>query len=479
MRTNFRSLHEQVVLYWKRLNIALKRKTGLKSKIKLNLIVKYIVKTYNTNKLIVFRIIMISIDARLAVHRNKPFFTRVITDALDKHRERLISEGLTPIRFDVGDPTEQHPRINEALIEYLKQDPKHAYGHIAGECSYREAAGRHMASRFNVDSINYNGPIQDLELCALPGSSDGIFKTICFALGDGILLLPFPGYPAYYDDAYVAGYRDMKSSSDKKVFPYFVNPENDFMPDIEEIYNSLGTDKSKVKAILINYPSNPTGAIADLKYYEKLVDFARRNGISIISDAVYAELYTPGSEPPHSILEIKGAKDVAIEFHSQSKTHGITGLRMGWAAGKKSLIGWILHLIGSDNISSTPIFIQKAAEQLLNNDDGYSEKMRREYHLRRGVLREGLQSAGWKIVRDEGNVGSFYEWAQIPDGKTSLAYSLELIEKKGIAGIPGTLFSDEDLAPGSKKHGEGFMRFALLQTVDKTREAIRRLTTSY
>ena len=419
---------------------------------------------------------MISIGHNLAPYRNKPFFTGGITDELATHEARLTREGLPPIRFDRGDPTEQHPKINAALIEYLKTDPKHRYGHIAGEGFYRQAASEYMARRFGVDNINFNGNDQELELCALSGSNDGIFKTICFVLGEGIMLLPFPGYPGYYDAAYEAGYRDITSTSNKRVLPYFVTPENNFRPDIEKIYDGLGTDRTKVRAIFINYPSNPTGAKATLEYYEKLVDFARRKGILIISDAAYTELYSPGSEPPCSILEIKGAKDVAIEFHSQSKSHGITGLRLGWVTGNKLVIARMMHLTSIDNICAGPILIQKAGAEVLNDDDGYTERMRRQYQSRREVLREGLQSNGWKIVSDASNIGTFYEWAGVPDGKTSLAYALELIRKSGVVMIPGTLFSDNDLAPGSLAYGEGFMRLALLQSVEKTKEAIDRLS---
>lgn len=419
---------------------------------------------------------MVSIAHALAPYRKKSFFTKVITDTLAANHNRLVSKGLEPIRFDRGDPTEQHPRINSALVEVLKTNPKHRYGNIAGETFYREAAGKYLARRFRVDNINYNGSDQKLELCVLPGSNDGIFKTICHILDEGIILLPFPGYPAYYDDAYEAGYRDINSPSTKRVLPYFVAPENNFMPDIEEIFGDLGADKTKVRAIFINYPSNPTGAKATLEYYEKLIAFARRKGILIVSDAAYVELYSPDSEPSHSILEVKGAKDVAIEFHSQSKTYGITGLRLGWVAGNKLVISRMMHLTSIDNICSAPILIQQGGAEILNNDDGYTDRMRKEYHMRRETLREGLQANGWRIVSDLNNIGTFYEWVGIPDGKSSLPYALELIKQKGIAGIPGILFSDSNLAPGSEVYGEGFMRIALLQPIEKIREAIIRLS---
>jgi LL-diaminopimelate aminotransferase len=283
------------------------------------------------------------------------------------------------------------------------------------------------------------------EILPLIGSKDGI-SHIPFALINpkDRVLVPDPGYPVYHSSTIFA---------EGVPVPVPLLSENRFLPDLKKI------DPKGAKLFFVNYPNNPTAATADTSFLSELVDFAKENNLIICFDAAYSEIYFDGIKPP-SILQIKGGKDVAIEFHSLSKTYNMTGWRIGFACGNKNLIASLGKL--KTNLDSG-IFgaVQYAGIKALLGDQSCVQASRKLYERRRDVLVEGLKGCGFKVHKPQ---ATFYLWAGIEG--SSMDFTERLIKDSGVVVTPGLGFGE---------YGEGFIRFALTSDEEKLEEAVERI----
>jgi LL-diaminopimelate aminotransferase len=234
--------------------------------------------------------------------------------------------------------------------------------------------------------------------------------------------------------------------------------KNGFLPDFKSIPAEI---LKKAKVIYVNYPNNPTGAVAEKSFYADLVKFARTHGLMVVSDVAYSEMSYDGYRPM-SLLEIDGARDVCIEFHSLSKTYNMTGWRVGWACGNKRLVAGLAKV--KSNIDSG-IFsaLQLCAVDALKDDHGHIARMNALYQQRRDVLVDGLNGLGWKVSKPK---ASFYIWAKVPGNSSSIDFAAKVLEQADIVVTPGVGFGSS---------GEGYVRFALTVAQERLSQAVDRL----
>jgi LL-diaminopimelate aminotransferase len=320
----------------------------------------------------------------------------------------------------------------------------HVYPPYEGIKIFRQAIADFYKRRFTVD-LNPDG-----EVIALIGSKEGI-AHICLAVLDpgDLLLVPDPGYPVYTAGAVLAG---------AETYAMPLLPENGFLPDFSKIPEDVA---KRAKMMFLNYPNNPTAATATLEFFKEAVDFAKKNDIIICSDNSYTEIFFDGYRPP-SILEVEGAKDVAAEFFSLSKPYNMTGWRIGALVGNKDIVNALLT-IKKNLDSGTFTAVQEAAAIALNEGDDFIEEMRSVYDKRMNKMIPILQEMGIKVEKPK---GSFYIWAPVPEGMTSMQFTKELLDRTGVIVTPGTGFG---------KYGEGFFRISLTQPEHRIDEAVERL----
>jgi LL-diaminopimelate aminotransferase len=234
--------------------------------------------------------------------------------------------------------------------------------------------------------------------------------------------------------------------------------------------SAQGLDASNIKALIINYPSNPIGATAPFSFYEEAVTFCRKHGIALISDVAYSEMYFAGEEAPHSILEVPGAKELAIEFHSLSKPYAMTGWRIGFAVGNAQLVELLANV---KSTADSGIFkaLQKTAAFALNSPecDQYIQDVNKIYEENQALTLKGFEKLGWPITELNPPRATFYLWLPIPPRYTSCEqFTKELLETSGIVAVPGTAFGPS---------GEGFIRLSLVLPKEQLEEVTNRMET--
>lgn len=277
-------------------------------------------------------------------------------------------------------------------------------------------------------------------------------------------MVPDPGYASYVDAIKICG-----------GYPYAMRlaPENNYRPDFEVMLADMrtqGITPDRIKGLILNYPSNPIGALAGLDYYQKAVDFCRKYNILLISDVAYADVYFPGEEPPHSVLEVSGAKDITIEFHSLSKPYATTGWRMGFAVGHQDAIDALERVKGTVD-SGLFKAIQKAAAFAMNSPEcvDFVMAQNRQYQTNQEAMLNGMKSLGWPVDAILPPKATFYLWMPIPPRFQSAAqFCTELLETSGVVAVPGTAFG---------QYGEGFFRMSLVDTPKQLEEVIHRMKT--
>lgn len=366
---------------------------------------------------------------------------------IDRKKKAAIAAGRPILNLGIGDPDKPTPQfIINALTEAVQDPSTHQYALDEGDPKLRQTIAAWFKGRFGVELDPKS------EVLPTIGSKEAIahFPLAVANPGD-VVLYTEPGYPVYRSSAIFAG-------AEPVAMPLVA--ENNFLPDL----NAIPADKLKrARMMFINYPNNPTSTVATAEFYRQVVDFARRHNIIIAQDAAYTELYFDEADKPQSILQTPGAKEVAIEFHSFSKTFNMTGWRLGWACGEASLVA-ALQKMKSNLDSGIFTAIQRAGIIAL---EGYARPelpaMRQMYRQRRDVLVAGLRSVGL-----EPNVppATFYVWVRCPRDITSLEMVAALLEKCDIVATPGVGFGPS---------GDGYVRFALTVDVPKIEEAVERI----
>lgn len=364
---------------------------------------------------------------------------------IDKMKKEAATSGRDIIDLGVGDPDTPTPmHIIESLYKSA-QDPKnHKYALNYGLSELRTEMANWYKQRF---SVNLD---PDTEVLPLLGSKEGIAHIpLAFINPGDVVLVPDPSYPPYISGTVFAG-------GICHLMPLL--EQNKFLPNLDKIDFQVS---KRAKIMFLNYPNNPTTAVADEKYLKKVVDFAKEYNIIVCHDAAYSEIYFDDCKPK-SFLEIEGAKDVGVEFHSLSKTYNMTGWRIGFASGNKEIIK-ALGSIKSNIDSGIFQAVQFAGIVALKTDESHINEMNQIYQERRDVLVDGLNSMGWKVTKPK---ATFYVWMPVPPGFTSTELTKLLLEKCDIITTPGVGFGH---------NGEGYVRMALTVPKERLQEAIDRI----
>jgi len=364
---------------------------------------------------------------------------------IDNMKQEALKKGVDLIDLSIGDPDIQTPgHIVEAMKKAVEKPENHRYPSSSGMLSFREAAADWLKARFGVKL----DPAK--EVVSVIGSKEAV-GHLPFAFVDpgDVVLVPTPGYPVYAIGTMFAG-------GQSHFMPLL--EKNAYLPDFGAIPEDI---LKKAKLMWLNYPNNPTSALATREMFIEAIEIARKYDIVIAHDSAYSELYFDGRRPM-SFLEIEGAMDVGIEIHSLSKTYNMTGWRIGFAAGNSEIIGALANI--KSNLDSGAFqAIQEASIAAFNTDESVLEDLRKTYEARRDALYDGLTAAGFSVNKPG---ATFYLWCRVPEGFDSAGYSAHLLEKAGILATPGNGFGEP---------GEGYIRFALTVGVERIKEAVERI----
>lgn len=365
---------------------------------------------------------------------------------IDKAKREAIAQGRDIINLGIGDPDQGTPQhIVDAMKQAVQDPANHHYAMDASLPALRQEIVSWFQGRFQV-------PLDpDKEIYPLIGSKEGLAHLPLGIINPGDkVLLTDPAYPAYRASLLFAG---------AKIMELPLKESKGFLPDIKRV-----AELKNIKCMYINYPNNPTAATATREFYEELIAVAKDRGIIIVSDMAYSEIYYEDQKPV-SILEIDGAKDVAIEFHSLSKTYNMTGWRIGWACGNPKLIA-ALAKVKSNYDSGIFQAIQLAAIAAFKTPAEELGDLRRMYEERRDALVNGLRAYGWKIPPPK---AAFYVWAKLPKkfNGDSMAAAKAFLDDADIVATPGVGFGPA---------GEGYIRMALTVDKDRITEATQRLS---
>lgn len=376
------------------------------------------------------------------VKRLPPYVFAEVNDMKAQAR----AAGADIIDLGMGNPDmPPAPHIVEKLVETAQNPRAHRYSNSRGIPGLRKALAAYYERRFGVEIDPEREAIVTL------GSKEGLANLAQAITSPGdVLLVPNPSYPIHQFGFIIAG-------GSARHVP--VTPDGDLIAALERaVIHSV----PKPIALILNYPSNPTALTADLDFFAEVLDFCRHHNIYVLSDLAYAEIYFDG-DPPPSILQIPGAKDIAVEFTSCSKTYSMPGWRIGFAAGNPRLIAALARVKSYlDYGAFTPV--QVAATAALNGPQDCIDEVRQIYKERRDVLIESMERAGWSIPSPP---ATMFAWAPLPPAFAemgSLAFSKRLLEEAELAVSPGIGFGE---------HGEGYVRIALCENTHRIRQAAR------
>lgn len=363
---------------------------------------------------------------------------------LDKQKAKERAKGKDLIDLSIGSPNVPPPKeAIDALIKAMKDPQNHRYSSFEGDPEFKAAVIDWCKKQYAVD-------VKENEVIELLGSKEGIVH-FCFAfLNEGdTVLTPSPAYPAHFRGPILAG-------AEPIILPTI--EKNGYLPDLDIIDPAIA---QKAKILFISYPTNPTAAVAPRSFFEKAVAFAKKYDLILIHDFAYAEIYFEGKKPI-SCLSIPGAKEVCIEFHTLSKTFGMSGWRSGFAVGNAKLIASLRSM--KTNLDYGPFSaVIKASIAALKVKKDYLDNMRATYQKRRDIMVEGLKELGWNIKKP---TASMYLWIPVPDGFDASSFTDHLIEKTGVVVSPGVGFGEL---------GEGYIRISLVDTEARLKEAIARM----
>lgn len=364
---------------------------------------------------------------------------------IDNRKRAALARGVDLIDLGIGDPDIPTPAvIVKKLIESANKPVNHRYPNSSGMPEFRAAVADWYKRRFNVNL----DPGQ--EVVSLIGSKEGIGNmAVAFVDPGDIVLVASPCYPVYHIGTAFNGGRN-----------YFLplRRENHFLPDLDSIPFEVAR---QAKLLWLNYPNNPTAAVAGKDFFSKVIDFANRHNIIVCHDAAYTEMGYDGYRPM-SFLELDGAKEVGIEFHSLSKTFNMTGWRIGMAVGNANLVAGLAQ--AKSNLDSG-IFqaVQEAGIEALRLGDALVEPARKIYQERRDTLVDGLRAIGLECDKPQ---ATFYVWVSAPKGLSSTEFTAKLLDEAGVVTTPGNGFGAA---------GEGYVRFTVCIDKERLKEVSERI----
>jgi len=363
---------------------------------------------------------------------------------LDELKARAREQGLDLIDLGMGNPDGATPQpVVEAAIAALQNSANHGYPPFEGTLSFRRTITSWYQRRYAVDLD------PDSEALPLLGSKEGLAHlAIAYVNPGDLVLVPSPAYPAHFRGPLIAG---------GKVHSLILKPENDWLIDLTAIPDAVA---KQAKILYFNYPSNPTAATAPREFFEEIVAFARKYEILLVHDLCYAELAFDGYQPT-SLLEIPGAKEIGVEFHTLSKTYNMAGWRVGFVVGNRHIIQGLRTL--KTNLDYG-IFaaLQSAAETALQLPDVYLHEVQARYRRRRDFLIDGLAQLGWDIPKTK---ATMYLWVPCPVGMGSTDFALSVLQQTGVVVTPGNAFGVA---------GEGYVRMSLIVDCDRLQEVLHR-----
>ncbi len=372
----------------------------------------------------------------------KPYFYA----ALNEKIAALKARNVDVIRLDMGSP--DLPPVDfiiEALAKSARRPDTHGYAQAGGSNAFKNAVAAYYKNRFHVD-LDPNK-----EVLGLIGSKEGIFNLSQVVLNPGdVSLVPDPGYPAYTAGGIIAG---------AEIYPLPLLKANEFLPDLDSIPANV---LKRAKLLFLNYPNNPTGAIAPFEFFQKAVDFGRKHGIIVAHDAPYVDVCFDSYIAP-SLMQVPGAKEVAVEFNSLSKAYNMGGWRVGMVVGNPALISY-LFTYKSQIDSSQFGPIMDAGVAALTGDQSWLEERNGIYQHRRDIVLAGLRQAGFHVDTPP---AAIYVWAHLPEKfPDSVDFCARLLEETGVSTTPGVIFG---------KYGEGYLRISLGTATDRIKEAVGRI----
>jgi len=362
----------------------------------------------------------------------------------DKLKAEARKRGADLIDLGLGSPDiPPPPEVIEEMISALRDPANHRYPPFEGSHEFKQAIISWMKRQYNVH-------VNDEEVVILIGSKEGLIHLQLAYLNPGdSTLVPMPAYPAHFRGAILAG-------AEPVVLP--TTEKTGYIPNLKIIDEAIA---KRAKMLILSYPTNPTGATAPKEFFEEAVAFAKKYDLLLVHDFAYAELYFDNQKPP-SILTIPGAKDVAIEFHTLSKTFGMAGWRCGFAVGNKKFIESLMKIKTNLDYGLFAA-IQKASIKALTINNGYIDNVRATYQRRRDLVVERLKDLGWNISKPK---GAMYVWFPVPKGFNSYDWMIYLMEKVGVVLTPGIAFGEL---------GEGYARISLIDSEDNLNKAFDRM----
>ncbi len=357
-------------------------------------------------------------------------------------------DGVDVIDFGMGNPDLATPQpIVDKLCEAAQDQRNHRYSQSKGVYNLRREIARHYERRFNVDLD------PETEAAVVIGTKEGLAHLALAIIDEGdVALVPDPTYPIHMYSVVLAG---------GSVITFPLKAEDDFVPDlarhVQDIY-------PKPKVVIVSFPHNPTGAVVDLAFFQEVVDYAKRHDIIVVHDLAYADIVFDGYEAP-SVLQAKGARDVAVEFYSLSKSHSMAGWRIGFAVGNRRIVDALARI---KSYYDYGIFapIQVAAIIALRTDEELIRDTAQTYKRRRDTLIEGLRRIGWEVPVPR---ATMFVWAPVPDEYRemgSIEFSRFLLEEAEVCVSPGVGFG---------QRGDDYVRFALVENEDRIRQAVRQM----
>lgn len=363
---------------------------------------------------------------------------------LDELKAKAREQGLDLIDLGMGNPDGATPKpVVEAAIEALRNQDNHGYPPFEGTANFRRAITNWYHRRYDVNLD------PDSEALPLLGSKEGLAHLAIAYINPGdLVLVPTPAYPAHFRGPVIAG---------GQVHSLVLKPDNGWLIDLASIPDEIA---EKAKILYFNYPSNPTAATAPREFFEEIVAFARKYEILLVHDLCYAELAFDGYQPT-SLLEIPGAKDISVEFHTMSKTYNMAGWRVGFVVGNRHIIQGLRTL--KTNLDYG-IFaaLQTAAQTALQLPDSYLQQVQERYRTRRDFLIKGLADLGWQIPKTK---ATMYIWVPCPTKIGSTDFALDVLQQTGVVVTPGNAFGIG---------GEGYVRISLIAECEQLGEVLHR-----